>query len=118
MVGKAKGRSITASISLLPAKSSRISTQATRRPKTALTQVTPIATVRVTRKDSRAAVVVMAAQNPLRPPLADCHTTAASGSSTITLSQIDAVPARTGVERSRRTPYAAAVIRWLSCRWW
>ncbi len=94
MVGSANGRSITASTNRLPRKSSRVSTQATSSPNTALTTVTPSEIVSVTLKDSSAALEVTVAQKSCQPPLADCHTIAASGSSTMTLSQIDAAPTR------------------------
>ncbi len=57
-----------------------------------------MAIVRVTRNESSAAGEVIAAQNAAHPPTADCHTMAANGSSTMTLNQIDAAPARAGVE--------------------
>src|SRR5215208_2339245 len=97
MVGNANGRSITESTSRLPGKSSRVSTQATSNPKTRFTSVTPAEIVSVTRKDSSAAFDVIASQNASQPPPADCHTIAASGSSTMTLSQIDAAPTRIDV---------------------
>ena len=88
---------MTESTSRLPGKSSRVSTQATSSPKTRLITVTPIETVSVTRNDSRAALDVIACQNACQPPPADCHTIAASGSSTMTLSHIDAAPTRSDV---------------------
>ena len=51
----------------------------------------------MTRNDSRAALDVMANQNACHPPPAACHTMAASGSSTMTLSQMDAAPTRNEV---------------------
>src|SRR5262245_59249356 len=97
IVGSANGRSITASTNRLPTKSSRVSTHATSSPNTALTRVTPIEIVRVTRNDSNAALEVTVNQNACHPPLADCHTIAASGSRTMTLNQIDAAPTRSEV---------------------
>ena len=89
IVGSANGRSMTESTSRLPGKSSRVSTHATSKPNTRLITVTPIETVSVTRNDSNAALDVIAAQNAAHPPPAACHTIAASGSSTMTASQID-----------------------------
>ena len=43
------------------------------------------------------ALEVMADQNAAQPPFADCQTIAASGSRTMTLSQIDAAPTRNDV---------------------
>ena len=97
MVGSANGRSITESTRRLPGKSSRVSTHATNSPKTRLISVTPVEIVSVTRNDSSAALEVIASQNACQPPPADCHTIAASGSSTMTLSQIDAAPTRSDV---------------------
>ncbi len=102
MVGSANGRSITESTSRLPGKSSRVSTHATNSPKTRLTSVTPAEIVSVTRNDSSAALEVIASQNACQPPPADCHRIAASGSSTMTLSQIDAAPTRSDVVPYRR----------------
>ena len=102
MVGSANGRSITASTNRLPGKSSRVSTQATRSPKTPLMMVTPIEMLRVTFNESNAALEVTASQKACQPPLADCHTIAANGSSTIRLSQIEAAPTRTAVVPRRR----------------
>src|SRR6478609_10557510 len=97
MVGKAKGRSITASTNRLPGKSSRVRTQATSNPKTRLITVTPIETVSVTRKDSTAALDVTAAQNAAQPPPAACHRIAASGSRTMTDNHNVAAPTRSPV---------------------
>ena len=84
IVGSANGRSMIASTSRLPGKSSRVSTQATSSPKTKLITATTTEIVSVTRNDSMAALEVMACQNACQPPPADCHTIAASGSSTMT----------------------------------
>jgi hypothetical protein len=97
MVGSANGRSITASTSRLPGKSSRTSTQATSIPKNTLIKVTPEEIVSVTRNDSSADGDVTADTNAAHPPLADCHTIAASGSSTITDSHSVATPIRSAV---------------------
>ena len=97
MVGRANGRSMTASTSRLPGKSSRVSTHATSRPKTTLITVTPSETVNVTRNDSSAACDVTVSQNAFQPPPAACHRIAASGSSTMTLSHSVAVPTRSDV---------------------
>src|SRR3977135_4287539 len=97
MVGNANGRSITESTRRLPGKSSRVSTQATNSPKTRFTNVTPAEMVSVTRNESSAALEVIATQNACQPPPAPCQTIAASGSSTMTLSQIDAAPTRSDV---------------------
>ena len=59
--------------------------------------MTPAEIVSVTRNDSSAAFDVTAAQNACQPPPAACHTIAASGSSTMMLSQIDAAPTRSDV---------------------
>src|ERR1700757_2984691 len=97
MVGNAKGRSITASISRLPGKSSRTSTQATRTPNMTLITVTAAEIVRVTRNESIADGDVTAATNADQPPFADCHTIAASGSSTMTDSHSVATPTRSAL---------------------
>src|SRR4029079_4274223 len=97
MVGSANVSSITESTSLLPGKSSRVSTHATNSPKTRLISVTPVEIVSVTRTDSRDALEAAPSQNACQPPPADCHTIAASGSSTMMLSQIDAAPTRNDV---------------------
>ena len=65
--------------------------------------MTPAEIVSVTRNDSSAALEVTATQNACQPPPADCHTIAASGSSTMMLSQIDAAP-----DPQRRRPVPAA----------
>ena len=73
-----------ASTSRLPGKSSRVSTQATSSPKNRLITATANEIVSVTLNDSMAAFDVTALQNACQPPPADCHTIAASGSSTMT----------------------------------
>ena len=129
MVGNANGRSMIASTSRLPTKSSRTSTQAMIRPNTMLTTVTAIEMVRVTRNDSSAACDVTASQKACHPPPAACHAIAASGSSTITESHTIATPTRSDVSparlRARASATAAvgtlvigAVIRWPSYRSW
>src|SRR5690348_1877245 len=97
IVGSANGRSMTASTSLLPGKSSRTSTQATSMPKNTLMIATAADTVSVTRNESSADGDVTAATNADQPPFPDCHTIAASGSSTITDSQDIAMPSRSDV---------------------
>src|ERR1700738_429502 len=84
IVGSANGRSITASTSRLPGKSSRTRTQATSVPKRTLITVTTEEIVSVTRNDSSADGDVTADTNAAQPPLADCHTIAARGSRTHT----------------------------------
>ena len=85
MVGRAKGRSIRALTRLLPRKSSRTRTQATRVPMT-LTRATTADVLSVTRRAARAAGAVTASQNSPRPPDSAVNVIAASGSRTITLS--------------------------------
>src|SRR5271167_385918 len=97
IVGSANGRSITASTRRWPGKSSRTSTQATSVPKTTLITVTTEETVSVTRNDSSADGDVTADTNAAQPPFADCHTIAASGSSTITDNHSVATPMRSDV---------------------
>ena len=138
MVGSANGRSMIASTSRLPEKSSRTSTQAISRPKTMLRTVTAAEIVSVTRKDSTAACEVTASQNACQPPPAACQTMAASGSSTITESHTVATPTRSDVVRGRPewpvsegpvgvsalssgriasgSGVIAVVIRWPACR--
>src|ERR1700731_4196482 len=101
IVGSANGRSITASTRSLPGKSSRTSNQATRVPKKTLITVTTEEIVSVTRNDSSADGDVTADTNAAQPPLADCHTIAASGSSTITDSHSVATPMRREVAPRR-----------------
>ena len=60
-------------------------------------RVTPAEIVSVTRNDSSAALEVIPSQNACQPPPAACHRIAASGSSTMMLSQIDAAPTRSDV---------------------
>src|SRR6185312_5613202 len=97
IVGNANGRSITASTIRLPGKLSRTSTQATRTPKTTLIAATTAEIVSVTRNESSADGDVTADTKSGQPPLADCHTIAASGSSTITDSHNIATPMRSDV---------------------
>ena len=73
--------------------------------------MTPTEIVSVTLYDSSAALELTAVQNALQPPPADCHRMAASGSSTMTLSQNVAAPTRSDVvppwppaARRRRRP--------------
>src|SRR5581483_3005277 len=109
MVGNANGRSITASTSRLPGKLSRTSTQATSIPKKTLMTATAAEIVSVTRNESSADADVTAATKPGQPPLPDCQTIAASGSSTITDSHIIATPRRNEVvPRAARSGGAAA----------
>src|SRR4051812_28705200 len=86
-----------ASTSRLPGKSSLVSTQATSSPKTRLITATENEMVNVTLNDSMAARDVAALQNASQPPPADCHTIAASGSSTMTDSHVVATPTRSDV---------------------
>ncbi|SKX19895.1 Uncharacterised protein [Mycobacteroides abscessus subsp. massiliense] len=58
---------------------------------------TPKETPRVTLNELTAALEVIAFQNAVHPPPADCQTIAARGSSTMMLSQIDAAPTRSEV---------------------
>src|ERR1700754_2680948 len=97
MVGRANGRSMIASTNRLPGNWSRVSTQAITSPKNRLITATAIEIVSVTRKDAIAEFDVTAAQNASHPPPADCHTMAASGSSTMTESHVVATPTRSDV---------------------
>ncbi len=86
-----------ASTSRLPGNSSRVSTQATSSPKNRLITATANEIVSVTLNDSMAAFDVTAFQNACQPPPADCHTIAASGSSTMMESHVVATPTRSDV---------------------
>src|SRR5699024_4008644 len=77
MVGSANGRSMAVSITRLPGKSSRTSTQAITVPITALTPVTASATARVTPSADSAAGAVTASTNPPGPPAKAVATIAA-----------------------------------------
>ncbi len=127
IVGSANGRSITASTSRLPGKSSRTNTQATSSPKNTLMTVTAAEMVSVTRNESSADGDVTAVTKADQPPFADCHTMAASGSSTITDSHSVATPIRSEVVPRNPRPRvavawgfgsSAAVIRSPVCRSW
>ncbi len=59
--------------------------------------MTPSEIVSVTRNDATAEFEVIDSQNACQPPPAACHRIAASGSSTMTLSHIDAAPTRSAV---------------------
>ena len=111
MVGSANGRSITASMSHFPTKSSRTSTQAVSRPNTTSTTVTTTEMVSVTRNDSTAACDVTASQNACQPPPTACQAMAASGSSTITESHNVATPTRSDTPPDSAAACAFAGLR-------
>ncbi len=96
IVGSANGRSISALTIFLPRKSSRTSTQAIRVPITTLTTATTSDTPTVTRS---AAIAVGASIASMKPPMPFSNALvviAASGSSTIRLSQSVATPSPRG----------------------
>ncbi len=96
IVGRAKGRSITALTSALPRNSSRTSTQAMRVPTTTLIAATIREMTIVRISAALAEGAVMASQIPPRPPSSALTVSAASGRSTIRLSQIIVMPSPRG----------------------
>src|ERR1700745_1341633 len=92
IVGSANGRAITGLPTARPRKRSRTRTHATRVPANALNAATAIEIVRLSFSAARASGAVTASQNAPRPPSSERATTAASGMSTMTLSQIVAIP--------------------------
>src|SRR5262249_33269557 len=92
IVGSANGRSITAFTTARPRKRSRTRTHATRVPANALNAATTIEIVRLSFSAARAWGAGTASQNAPRPPSSERATTAASGMSTMTLSQMVAIP--------------------------
>src|SRR3954447_25949772 len=92
IVGSAKGRSMTALTRLRPRKSSRMRTQPTSVPITALMAATARLTSSVKRSADTAWRLLPACQNAPVPPSSDLATTAASGSSTMMLSHSVATP--------------------------
>src|SRR5437763_7265693 len=117
MVGRANGRSISAFTTALPRNSSRTSTHAISVPITTLIRVTTTDTPTVSSSAARACGEVTSLQNWLSPPSSDFCTTAASGSSTITLSQTTAIPPTSGgrdrllaEERAGRAPGSASAL--------
>src|SRR5437764_1425368 len=117
MVGRANGRSISAFTTALPRNSSRTSTHAISVPITTLIRVTTTDTPTVSSSAARACGEVTSLQNWLSPPSSDFCTTAASGSSTITLSQTTAIPPTNGgrdrlrvEERAGRAPGSASAL--------
>src|SRR3954466_8092090 len=91
-VGSANGRSMSALITRLPGNSSRTSTQATTVPKTALIAATTSAVSSVSSSALTDWRLETVSQKCAIPPSVDFATTAASGRSTIRLSQTVATP--------------------------
>src|SRR6478736_3222902 len=96
MVGRANGRSISAFTRLLPRKSSRTRTQAISVPMSTLNRATTADVPSVTRRAASAAGAVTASQNSPRPPDRAVNVSAASGSSTMMLSQSTDTPIARG----------------------
>src|SRR6478672_4684268 len=96
MVGRANGRSISAFTRLLPRKSSRTRTQAISVPMTTLTRATTAEAPSVTRSAASDAGAVTASQNSPSPPDRAVNVSAASGSSTMMLSQSTDTPIARG----------------------
>src|SRR3954468_11400084 len=120
IVGSAKGRSMSALTASRPRKRSRTSTQATSVPATALIAATAIESVSVRRSADTAWRPDTAVQKPSRPASVERATTAASGISTMTLSQTVATPSDSAPDppgaaeesarrRAERRPSAAGV---------
>src|SRR3954454_10836096 len=116
IVGSANGRSISAFTTALPRKSSRTSTHAISVPITTLMSVTITDTPTVSSSAATACRLLMSCQNWLSPPSNALSTTAASGSSTITLSQTTAIPPASGgrdrllAERAPKAPGSASAL--------
>src|SRR4051794_34516251 len=106
-VGSANGRSISALITRLPGNSSRTSTQATSVPNTALIAATTTAAISVSFSALTDCLLETVSQKCPMPPSVDFATTAASGRSTIRLSQTVATPR----PRAPGRPAAAAARR-------
>lgn len=96
MVGNAKGRSMSALTTRCPGKVSRTRTHAMRVPMTAFRPATSADTSTVTRSDASAAGAVTASQKPAHPSSNEATVSAASGSSTMTLSHSVATPTPSG----------------------
>src|SRR5204862_4094860 len=94
--------SIVALTNDLPRKSSRTSTHAISVPVTALTAATAIDTSTVNLIAATASLLETAFQKPSSPLSVLADTSAASGSSTITLSQTSEMPTSGGRRRGRR----------------
>src|SRR3954453_3543436 len=92
IVGSAKGRSMSALMTLLPRKRSRTRTQAMSVPATALIAATTSDAPSVSSSAARAGRLVAACQKAARPPSSERTTTAASGGRTMRLSQTVATP--------------------------
>src|SRR5690349_17533565 len=92
IVGSANGRSISALMNRLPGNSSRTSTHAISVPNTTLISVTTSAESSVSFSAAIDCLLVTVSQKWAQPPSVDFDTTAASGSSTITLSHAVAIP--------------------------
>src|SRR3954462_5493285 len=84
---------MSALTTLLPGKRSRTSTQAISVPAAAFTAATASDAASVSFSAATAAGAVTASQNAARPPSSERATTAASGSTTMRLSQTVAIPA-------------------------
>src|SRR4051812_27683182 len=106
-VGSANGRSIRALTRRLPGNWSRTSTQAISVPKKALTAATSSADRTVSFRAATDCLLETVSQKCAMPPSVDFATTAASGSSTITLSHAVAIPR----PRAPGRPIAAAARR-------
>src|SRR5918997_787958 len=103
IVGSANGRSIKPFTSALPRNSSRTSTHAISTPITASIAATTTLTPSVSRMAAIAWRFVTASQNSPAPPSKERTTTAASGISTISVSQATLSPPTTsGPVRTRR----------------
>ena len=109
IVGSANGRSIRPLTSDLPRNSSRTSTQAISTPITASIAATTTEMISVKRIAAIACGLVIASQNSSTPPSNERTTTAASGISTISVSQATLRPPTTsGPLRMRRAPAGLA----------
>src|SRR5438094_2083112 len=83
IVGRAKGRAITAFTTDLPRKSSRTKTQAVSVPSTAFVSAAAAETASVSFNAATASALETASQKPAPPLFVEVHTRAAMGSATI-----------------------------------
>ena len=92
MVGSAKGRSMIALTSVLPRKSSRMSTHAVIVPSTAFRSETASDAPTVSFSAATASGLETASQKDCDPSLVASHTSAASGSPTMTIRKVVTTP--------------------------
>src|SRR5215211_8962615 len=92
IVGSANGRSMTPLSTALPGKLSRTRTHAIVVPATTLMTTTITDAISVHLSAHHASGLEIALQNVLQPPSVDCATSAAIGSSTMTLRYVTTRP--------------------------